>query len=368
MEFIYADNVFTGSETLEKMYIGITDGIITYMDKKMPEEYGKFYDYSGYCIFPALIDIHTHGAIGIDTNSALAEDFIRLAEYNKKCNLAAFMPTAVTDSYENIEKILDEVKRAMDIQKNCKNKGAEILGLFLEGVFINPLKKGSHIEKYIREIDIEFIKHISDKYKGVLKRMIIAPELANAQKAIELLTENGVKVCIGHSCADYGQSLSAINAGADSAVHIFNAMGRFEHRKGGILSASLLEDIYGEIICDFVHTDSNAVRLLLRCKEHNKIILVTDNVCAKGTKGERCRLGETEVFIKDGSAVISDGTLAGGNSDIIDGIRNMISIGVSKEEAFKMGSLNAAEYLGIQDKFGKIQIGRRAEFWIEKIS
>lgn len=251
-----------------------------------------------------LIEQHFHGAYGVDFNKASVADVLDLAQKIKEEGVGAIFPTLVTDTVDNIKKQIAVIKEAALKQK----EGAKILGIHLEGIFLNPEKKGIHNPTHFLEPTIENFGKIADDF---IKIVTLAPELCSAN-LITFLSNKNVKVQAGHCI---GGDLT----GCDGVTHTFNAMSGITHRgKSTALSALINDNIYTEIIADGIHVSDDALKLLFKSKPEDKIILVSDSLpCAHSNIREFVFADETVYF--DGvKAESAQGTLAGSTSLLPD--------------------------------------------------
>ena len=253
-----------------------------------------------------LIEQHFHGCFGIDFNKASVDDVLYLSKEILRYGIGGIFPTIVTDSVENTKKAIAVIKEASEKQTSDM---AKILGIHLEGIFINPEKKGIHNSKYFLKPNIENFKLVEDKF---IKIVTLAPELAS-RDLINYLKSKSIKIQAGHCI---GGDLNDI----DGVTHIFNAMKGINHREQSTsLSALINDDIYAEIIADGVHVSDEALKLLFKSK--SKIILISDCLpCTKSNIKEFVFAGET-VYYDGKKATSKDGTLAGSTVLLTDIIK-----------------------------------------------
>ena len=258
-----------------------------------------------------IIEQHFHGAFGVDFNKASCDDVLFLAKEIYKYGVAGMFPTLVTDNIENTKKAISAIK---DAALNQSDNQAKILGIHLEGIFLNPDKKGIHDERYFLKPTVENYKLIEDDF---IKIVTLAPEKAD-RELIEYLNKKGIKVQAGH-CT--GGDLK----GCSGVTHLFNAMSGIHHRQNSTaLSALIDDDIYTEVIADGVHISDDILKLVFKSKPIDKIILISDCLpCTKSDKKEFDFAGET-IYYDGKCAVSKDGTLAGSTmllSDIINRLK-----------------------------------------------
>lgn len=242
---------------------------------------------------PLLIEQHFHGAYGVDFNKANVDDIIELSYKLRAIGIGGFFPTLVTDSIQNTKKQIETLKEA---SKKCDS----ILGIHLEGIFINPIKKGIHNTEHLLDLTVDNYKLIEDDF---IKIVTLAPELDNG--LIDYLLEKNIKVQAGH-CV--GGDLSKVSG----VTHLFNAMEGISHRgESTTLSALTNDDIYTEIIADGVHVSDKALELTFRSKNSDKIILISDALPITYSNLNKTIFADSEIFYDGNKATSKDGTIAG---------------------------------------------------------
>ena len=252
-----------------------------------------------------LIERHIHGAFGVDINKAKSDDIIFLSQNLFKHGIGGFYPTLVTDSVGNIKRQISEIKKAASV---TVQNSAKILGIHIEGVFINPVKKGIHDEKLFLELTKENFKLFEDDF---IKTVTLAPELD--RDLIDYLKSKCVQVQAGH-CVGYDLEKCI------GVTHLFNAMSGINHRtKSTALSALINNDIYTEIIADGVHVNEDTLRLVFKTKPLDKIILISDALPITKSDLKQTNFAGSDIFYDGVKATSKDGTLAG-STTLLDGI------------------------------------------------
>lgn len=262
-----------------------------------------------------LIEQHFHGAFGIDFNKASVEDILKLSREIFKYGIGGIFPTIVTDTVENTKRAIYTVKEA---SKYFDKGMAKIFGVHLEGIFLNPEKKGIHNENHFLKPTIENYKILEDDF---IKIVTLAPELTN-DNLFDYLHSKEVKVQAGH-CV--GGDLK----NCDGTTHTFNAMSPISHRgQSTSLSALIDDNLYTEIIADGVHTSDEILKLLFKSKPADKIILVSD--CLPCTKSDlkEFTFADEEVFYDGVRATSKEGTLAGSTTFLPDIIKRLNKLGL----------------------------------------
>ncbi|MEZ0248391.1 MAG: N-acetylglucosamine-6-phosphate deacetylase [Thermoproteus sp.] len=292
-------------------------------------------DFSGYVAAPGLVDTHTHGCCGVDFTSSphMLEE---LAKAYLRHGVTSFLPTTVSAERPVLERALEAVKSHV-------GRGARVLGLHMEGPFINPTRRGA--QPPARAVDLEEAgRYVAS---GVLKVMTLAPEVEGGLELVKLLARSGVVPSVGHTDADYSTAKKAVALGASRATHIFNAMREFRHRDPGPALALLeSQHVYVEFIADLVHLSPEVVRLVLSMAGPRRAVAVTDSIAAAGLGDGVYSLGGMEVVVSKGRAVLGDGTLAGSTATLDQILRNLISIGVDLKTALAVMTQTAAESIG----------------------
>lgn len=315
-------------------------------------------DGKGQYLSPGFIDIHNHGNSGYDFMDSTEEAIEYIGNYHLQNGVTSYLGTVLTQSYENIIKAVKNIANYEN-----KNNISQILGIHLEGPFFSSSKKGAQPEKFIKDPDINFIKELIKISNNKLKMVSIAPEKNGAPELIKFLKNSNIIVSMAHSNATYEEALNGINHGTTIATHLYNGMRNFNHREPGIVGASLTDDrVYCEIIYDRVHLHDAAVKLALKAKGTDKIILVSDAMRAAGLEDGEFELGGQKVIVKDGEARLLDGSLAGSTLNLNKAVYNMVKfLHVPIHEAVRMASLSPAKAIGIEHYKGSIEIGKDAD-------
>jgi N-acetylglucosamine-6-phosphate deacetylase len=277
-----------------------------------------------------LIDIHVHGAGDYDTRTRRQDDVLRMAEIHGKEGTGAIFPTIFPGSIDFMRENMAAVRSAQEAQR----EGAQILGVHLEGPFLNPERMGSLDGKSFVDPSEERLSQLVAEFEDLIKIITIAPELPGALRVIELCREKGILVQMGHSDASFEQAEEGKRAGATGITHMFNSMRGFHHREPGLAGFGLMdEDIYVEVIADTVHLHPQSLKMLFDMKSPDKILLISDSV--KGpNRGSGPVRGE-------------GGMLLGSDIALAEAVKNLTKIGVPKERAIQFASDNPRKYLGI---------------------
>lgn len=312
-------------------------------------------------VVPGFIDVHIHGAGGADTMDATTETLNTMASILPEEGTTSFLATTITQDKEEIFKAL---KNAADYISHHNQPGkAEVMGVHLEGPFINEGRKGAQPEDHIIVPDIQLFAKMQEAAGNHIRLVTLAPEKENGYEFIEYLAANGVIASIGHSDATYSQMADAVKAGATHVTHLFNGMRGLHHRDPGVAGAALLfNELKAEIIADGIHVVPEMIDLSVRAKGTEGIILITDSMRAKCLKNGTYDLGGQEVSVANGKALLADGTLAGSILKMKDSLKNMMKFtGIHLEEAVKLASENPAKQLKVFNRKGSIAAGKDAD-------
>lgn len=252
-----------------------------------------------------IIEQHFHGAYGVDFNRASVSDIVKLSDKLRKDGICGFFPTLVTDTVENTKRQISVIKEA---SKECKG----ILGIHLEGIFLNPIKKGIHNVEHFMALTVENYKKIEDEF---IKIVTLAPELDEG--LITYLKHKGVKVQAGH-CIGWANG----NKKPDGATHTFNAMSGITHKDKSTAASVLLDDdVYAEVIADGVHVHDDALKLLFKTKPQDKILLVSDSLPITHSNQTEAIFADSLIFFDGKEAKSATGTLAGSTKLLPDIIK-----------------------------------------------
>ncbi len=273
------------------------------------------------------IDLHTHGIGNYDTKTNKPEDILKIAELHGRAGTAAILPTIYSGTTETMRRNMEAVKKAMEMQEagytmpdaGCRTKDISnrascirhrtscILGVHLEGPFLNPVRCGALDKKSFISPSLSSLKQLISGYEEIIKIITIAPEIKGALKVIEKCREFGINVNMGHSDATYEQAAEGKKAGIKGITHFFNAMRPFHHREPGIIGLGLTdEDLYLEIIADGIHIHPQALKLIFNRRRLDKIILVSDSVKRKSARGSRQILSGSKITLADSVKILKN--------------------------------------------------------------
>jgi N-acetylglucosamine-6-phosphate deacetylase len=310
---------------------------------------------------PGFIDTHIHGAGGFDSSKADEEggrDISSMRETLASHGITSFLPTIVSN---DTGKMLSVIESLSKLSENG-GEGAEIVGIHVEGPFINPMKHGAQKKEYIRNVDIGEAKDIIAAGSGSIKIMTLAPELKNAVPLIELLVEEGIVASMGHSLADEKAFIRAVDAGATRCTHLFNGMPPLHQREVGLTAMALVDNrIDVELILDPLLIHPRMIELACRAKPNHRIIGVSDAVEGAGLSDGDYHLGECEIQIHDGKVTTHDGVIAGTTQTLEKGWSQLANAShMARSDAAACLSINPARSIGLE-KRGELRPGYWAD-------
>lgn len=353
---LYPHGISEGSELVE-----IDNGIISSTGAEgtyFPGIDHYIYDFGPNYICPGFIDLHVHGCGGADVMDADRGALERMSLALAEGGTTSFLATTMSASREALS---GAVKNLTAVGARGVG-GAQVIGIHLEGPFLNPIKKGAHSEKYLRLPDVDELKEYIDAGRGMLRMITLAPELPGAAKVIECAKSVGMTVSLGHSNATITQVEEASGAGLTHVTHAFNAMAGFHHRDPGTTGAILsMKQLTVDVITDGIHVHPSVVKILVHSKKLHRVCAITDCIRA-GRMGDGVfELGGQKVTVKNGVSYLEDGTISGSTMSMAQAIQNMVEkVGLTLPEAVQMVTANPAGVLGISDR-GVIEAGKKAD-------
>lgn len=316
----------------------------------------EFIDANGGFVVPGFINEHIHGCAGVDVMDDNEQALPAMQKALPATGVTSFVATTMTMEQSAIEKALTRIGKARD---NASG-GAQVLGAHLEGPFISPRYKGSQSESHIQAPDFSWLEPYSD----IIKIITLAPEQVKNKQFLKTCQEKGIVVSLGHSGASFEQAMDCMETlGNCHVTHLYNAMTPFRHREPGLVGAALLhKKACCELICDDFHVHPSAQKLAYQMKGRDGLILVTDSMraCLQGD-GESS-LGGQKVFVKNGEARLSDGTLAASIAPMNEVVLHfLINSGASIPDVIAMATVNPAKSLGVYDRIGSLEEGKQAD-------
>jgi N-acetylglucosamine-6-phosphate deacetylase len=312
-------------------------------------------DLGGQLLLPGFIDVQVNGGGGVLFNDDPNPESIRaIGAAHRRFGTTGFLPTLISDDLDTIGRAIAAVQASLDAGM------PGVLGIHIEGPFLNWARRGVHDSKHLRLLDTSLVSLLS-RLRGGRTVVTLAPEMTTPDMVAQLAA-GGVLVSAGHSEASYAETTAAIAHGLRGFTHLFNAMARLEPREPGIVGAALYdENTWCGIIVDGHHVDPVMLKLALRCKRHDRFMLVTDAMPIVGSAESTFVLQGRTIQVVDGICRDENGTLAGTALDMAAAVRNAVSLlGLDIVEAARMASEYPAEFLGLGDELGRIAPGHRA--------
>ena len=312
-------------------------------------------DLQGGMLLPGFIDVQVNGGGGFLFNDSRDVETIRaIGAAHRRFGTTGFLPTLISDDL----KVVEEAMRAVDaaIEKGVPG----VLGIHIEGPFLSVARKGVHDASWFRELDESGIRLLTSLRRG--KTLVtLAPEMTTPG-FIDKLSAAGVIVCAGHTDATYEETREALKHGLQGFTHLFNAMSQLTSRRPGAVGAALEdEDSWCGIIVDGQHVDPAVLRIALRCKRHDRFMLVTDAMPSVGTSRKSFTLQGRAISVEGAACVDEDGNLAGSDTDMAGAVKNAVEmLRLSVPEAVRMASGHPAAFLGLERDVGRIAAGFRA--------
>ncbi|MDE6952948.1 MAG: N-acetylglucosamine-6-phosphate deacetylase [Erysipelotrichales bacterium] len=342
-------------EIVEKNVFIENDKIIEVSDRQPINE--EIIDANGLYVSPGFVDVHTHGRGGSDTMYATFEDLNIISKATLKTGVTSFLPTTMTMPVDAIAKAIENIAINKD-----KVEGAQVLGTHLEGPFFNKIYKGAQPEECMILPTVDNYLSFVKEHQNVVRKISIAPELEHSLELIEYLKDKNTVVSLGHTNATYEEAQKAIDAGATSGTHTYNAMTPLTHRAPGVVGAVMTNNsVYAELILDGVHVHYAAARALLGTKGKDKVILITDSLEAAGLEDGKYLLGNQDVYVKNGEARLLSGALAGSIVSMNVAVKNAYHhLGITLNEAVNLASYNPAKSIN-EDLLGEIKVGNFAD-------
>lgn len=281
------------------------------------------------------VDIQINGALGLpfpDLEENHLDRILDICQFLWEQGIDAFLPTIVTTSPEKVARSLATISQYIQQYQNQKNEGAKILGVHLEGPFLNPKKRGAHPEKYLLSFTLDNFRSLIGKYSEQVRVVTCAPEISSEQRIIAELRSRypSILISVGHSLATATEAERSFRQGASLVTHAFNAMPSLHHRESGLLGAALVHSgVKAGFIADGEHISPIMLKLLLRMGEGSKrLFLVSDALAALGLEEGIYPWDDREIIVKQGTARLADGTLAGTTLPLLSGVNNLVKWGV----------------------------------------
>lgn len=341
--------IFTGTSLVDNKSLLIeNDQVKGIINQNQIPENTRIVDCENCIIAPGFIDLQVYGGGGyLFSNEPSAMALVAITESIVKSGTCKFLVTLATNSMEIFLKAIKIIK---------ENPHPAVMGIHLEGPFINPVKKGAHLSRFIVKPVKKQVEELLKEADGVIKMMTLAPEMCDPE-IIQLLLDEGVVISAGHSNASFEEATLGFDNGITATTHLFNAMSPFHHRDTGLPGAAFLSDkIYASIIADGIHVDFNTLKLSKKLMG-DRLFLITDAV-EENLKGDYIHLKQKDRF------VLPDGTLSGSRLTLLLAVKNCVeNAGIPLEEALRMASLYPARVIG-DSNLGLIEPGMKVNLSI----
>lgn len=340
--------------------IAVADGVVFAITPAADTAADRMVDLEGGWLLPGFIDTQVNGGGGVLFNDQVDVDAIAaIGAAHARFGTTAFLPTLISDTPAQIAAALTAVDTAIE-------QGVPgVIGIHIEGPFINEIKRGIHEAHRIRRLDADTLATLTAPRRGRVM-LTLAPEFCD-EDDIRTLVRHGVIVSAGHSDATYDEVQRAIAAGLSGFTHLFNAMSPLHHRNPGAVGAAFDSDAWCGLIVDDVHLHPAVVRLAVRAKGKDRIMLVTDAMPSVGTDVSEFTLQGKRIAVREGVCIFEDGTLAGTHLDMASAVRKTVEVtGLPVPDVAAMASATPATFLSLQDRQGAIAAGHRADWvWLD---
>jgi len=356
-KYILVKKIFNEYSFIKDNVLVVEDGIILGTQKGIDTAEDRVIDKRDFILSPGFVDKHTHGISGVDFFNTTADDLKTIQNYYFKHGVTTIVPTIVSAPFENIYKLAKAIKEA----KKDPDFKLNIPGIFLEGPFINPAKKGAHDKRFLQKPTVEKLEELIFNCEEKIIDIALAPELLeNPNEFISKAVEYGINISLGHTESSFEQAKQAHLLGAKNIVHLFNAMPQIHHRQNSITTYALLSSIKVELICDLIHLSPEIIKLTYKIKGHENIILISDSISATDLSDGEYSLGALNVKVENGFCKLVDDTIAGSTLTIDKAINNLVKIGIKLEDALMAATYNPSKLFSLE--CGEIKEGLSADF------
>lgn len=342
----------------ETMDLLVEDGKIAWLgNDNGPYGETEIIDAAGCRVVPGFIDIHTHGAVGVDVNGADAEGFEKISRFFASEGTTSWLCSVLTDTREQTLTAIDHYKE----WKAGGHGGANLMGIHLEGPFLSAEYKGAMPGHLLKTPDMELLREYQERAEGDIRYITVSPEVEGIPEFIPYMKSMGMQVAIGHSGADYDTARRAIMNGALGATHTGNVMKLLHQHHPAIWGAVLEDDeVYCEIICDGRHLHPGTVRFIIKMKGLDRVVAITDSIMAAGLPDGNYKLGVNDVVVVDGDAKLAaDQTRAGSTLTLGKAVKNLLEFtGRPLQDLIPVLTENPAKLIGVYDRIGSIEPGK----------
>lgn len=336
------------------------DGVlITDLAAKSEDYADRTIEAGGLTILSGFVDIHIHGAVGVDVNAGDMDGLVEVARFLAGNGVTAWVPTLVPDADENYRRVIAAIDGLMEIQDDLPI--ARAVGVHYEGVFANEKMCGALRPEFFKAFTGSELSELPRLKRGV-HMTTLAPEIDGGIELIRELRRQSWIVSIGHTKADTGVLDKAFEAGATHLTHFYNAMSGLHHRHVGVVGWALTNpDVTFDIIADGVHVHPKMLEFACRSKSADSVSLISDSVAPAGLGDGEYEVWGEKLSVVNGRTRNERGSIAGSVITMLDAVKQMLSLGFSVVEVAKMASSNPARLLGIDNNYGSIEVGKRAD-------
>ena len=349
--------ILLDGELVDGRAVHIRDGhILDITDEAQADRADQVHDLAGGVLAPGFIDTQVNGGGGVLFNDdPTPETIATIAQAHRGFGTTGLLPTLISDRFDVMAQAISAIDSAI------KSGAQEVLGVHLEGPFLNVEKKGVHDANMFRTLTPESIALLTSLQSG-RTLITLAPECAEPS-VISELRARGAVLSAGHTNTDFATTRAALEAGVTGFTHLFNAMSPLTSREPGVVGAALADQSsWCGLIVDGHHVSPETLKIALKCKPLEKFMLVTDAMPSVGASAPGFKLQGRPVIVRDGKCLTEDGTLAGSDLNMVQAVLNTTKVlEVPLPRALEMASLHPAAFLGIDDQFGRIAPGYRAD-------
>ena len=349
--------VFLEDGEFHPVELAMEDGCITEVAEHVADDAAKVIDARGCRVVPGLVDIHIHGSAGSDFSDGKEESVRTIAAFLASQGITSFLGTSMSYDEPVLSHIMETARYVME---HPVEDQAVLCGINMEGPFFSKAKKGAQNEMYLVDPDYAFFTRLYQKSGGVIRLVDIAPELPGAMDFIRQASRD-CTVSIAHTTAGFETAAAAFSAGARHVTHLFNAMPPFHHRDPGVVGAAFDQASHVELISDGIHLHPAVVRSVFAMFGDDRVCLISDAIRACGMPEGNYTLGGQDVTVKNGKALLKDGTIAGSATNLAECMRRAVKFGVPLKSAIKAATCNPAKAAGIYHECGSITRGKRAD-------
>lgn len=357
--------VLTPLETITDGVVLVSGGKVVRVGARSKVEVpagSRLVDAEGGFVVPGFIDLHVHGGAGCDAMDGTWGAIAAMAQFHARHGTTSMLPTTVSFSRQGLLGVLTGVSAAV----GASDRGANVLGIHLEGPYISGEQKGAHSPDQIRPPSVKEFLELLVASQRTVRMITFAPELQGAWDLVGECVRNKVVPSVGHTNATYAQTMATFKIGVKHASHVFNSMRGLQQREPGVVGAVLASSqVTAQLIADGIHVHPAVMRMIVILKGANRIALITDAISATGSEKPTSKLGSMSVTVKDGVPRLDSGVIAGSILTMDEAVRNMVQkVNVPLHEAVRMATLTPAQSIGIDGAKGSLEPGKDADLLV----